>query len=242
MSDDLNGVRALVVGGSGGIGAAVSVMLASQGASLLVHGGHDRARLDATLARCREVGCSAEGVIAPIAQAEDAEPVVEAAGDVDILVVAYGPWLELPVDETPVAEWRALTEANLILPAYLLSRLLPGMRSRQYGRVVLFGGPRSDRAEGFQRIGAYAAVKAGLASLVRSVATQYAPDNVRCNMIAPGYVETEYLTDEQIERIRLARPTRRLVQPRQIAALCRALLDDSLDPVNGAIIPVDYGE
>ena len=235
-------MRALVVGGSGGIGAAVSVMLASEGVSLLIHGGHNQARLDATLARCREVGCNANGVLLPIAQAEDAESLVKTVREVDILVVAYGPWLELPVDQTPVEEWRFLTEANLILPAYLLGRFLPGMRSRRYGRVVLFGGPRSDRAGGFQRIGAYAAVKAGLASLVRSVATQYAQDNVRCNMIAPGYVETEYLTDEQVERIRVARPTRRLVQPRQIAALCRALLDDSLDPVNGAIIPVDYGE
>ena len=242
MSEFLNGRRALVVGGSGGVGAEVSVMLATAGASVVIHGGHRRSRLDEVVAGCRDLGSEAEGVLAPIATADDARPVADAAGEVDILVVAFGPWLDSPVGETTTAEWRFLTEANLVLPAYLLGRFLPGMRSRRYGRLVLFGGPRSDRAGGFWRIGAYAAVKAGLASLVRSVAMQYARDNVRCNMIAPGYVETEYLTEDEIERIRQARPTRRLVQPKQIAALCRALLDDSLDPVNGAIIPVDYGE
>ena len=242
MNRFLNGRHALVIRGSGGVGAAVSRMLANVGASVLVHGGRDRARLDRTVDECRANGAKARGLLVPIDRAEDAQPIIDAAGDPDILVIAFGPWLERPIDTTSIAEWRMLTETNLLLPAFLLSALLPGMRLRRYGRVILFGGPRSDRILGFRRIGAYAAAKAALASLARSVATQYAGEGIRCNMIAPGYVETEYLTLEQTSRIRERRPTGRLVQPDQIAALCRALLDDSLDAVNGAIIPVDYGE
>jgi NAD(P)-dependent dehydrogenase (short-subunit alcohol dehydrogenase family) len=242
MQRFLAGHRALILGGSGGIGAAVSVAISQAGASVTVHGGHDQTRLAATVQRCREAGGEAESVLAEFRVAEQVLAVLNNAGPIDILVVSLGPYLDAPLEDTSLDQWRTLTELNLLLPAYAIAAVVPGMVERHYGRIILFGGPRSDRIGAFRRIAAYASTKAALASLTRSVATQYAASNIRCNMIAPGYVATEYVSQEELERLRQQRPTGQLVDSQQIAALCIHLLRSESDSINGAIIPVDYGE
>lgn len=233
--------RALVIGGSGGIGRAVTTVLASLGANLTIHGGHDSERLKSAAVTARSKGVDVSTVLRCFDRVEDAEPVIEAAGRVDILVVSFGPYLEAPVSRMTEQSWHQVIALNLTLPGVLISRVLPAMIGQSWGRILVFGGPRSDRMTGYRQIAGYAAAKAGLASLVRSVALQHGRDGIRCNMICPGYVDTEYYSEELRGRIRNRSPAGRMVSVDEIAALARTLFLPESDPINGALIPVDFG-
>lgn len=241
MEKFLEGRRALVVGGSGGIGAAVSVTLAQRGAQLLIHGGHNLERLEAVAAQARSYAEPVAVHLQEIVNPSDASALLGFAGDVDVLVVSFGPYLEGLVGETAAEQWERMIGLNLTLPALLVSGVLPGMVERGFGRIILFGGPRTDKNEGYQRIAAYGAAKHGLASVARSVARQYASCNIRCNMICPGYVDTEYYTAEQKAKIAARRPQGRLISVDEIATLAVWLLHPESEAINGAIIPVDFG-
>lgn len=241
MVDDLKDRRALVVGGSGGVGAAVSAALADRAAAIVIHGGHIGEKLERAAASARARGARVETVLREITSPSDAGTLVEAAGETDILVVSFGPYMSAPIHRTSDAQWEEMVGLNLTLPAILVSRLLPGMISRGYGRILLFGGPRSDRSGGYRDIAAYAAAKHGLASLTRSVALQYGSSGVRCNMICPGYVDTEYQDEARKARIADRLPSGRLVSVEELAGLALHLISAASDAVNGAIIPVDFG-
>ena len=263
MERFLTGRRALVIGGSGGIGAEVSVALARAGADLVIHGGTSVERLDRTAGRARDAGGpDARDTDAATPESTRARPGVETillafdpcrldeqcgellsrAGRVDIFVCSFGPYVESPIHDMTADGWRRMIDLNLTLPALVIGRLLPGMRERRFGRIVLFGGPRSDRIEGYRSIGAYAAAKTGLASLTRSVARQSAGYGITCNMIAPGYVETEYYDEQRARAIAAARPTGRMVKPEEIGYHVLHLLSRRSDSVTGAVFPVDFGE
>lgn len=233
--------RALVIGGSGGIGRAVTTVLASLGADLTIHGGHDPKRLKSAARAARAESVEVSTVLRQLDRVEDVEPVIEAAGRVDILVVSFGPFLEAPVSRMTGESWHRMIALNLTLPGVLISRVLPAMIGQSWGRILVFGGPRSDRMVGYRQIAGYAAAKAGLASLVRSVALQHGRDGIRCNMICPGYVDTEYYSEELRGRIRNMSPAGRMVSVDEIAALARTLFLSESDPINGALIPVDFG-
>jgi 3-oxoacyl-[acyl-carrier protein] reductase len=241
MNMNLAGRRALVVGGSGGIGAEISVALAGAGAHVTIHGGHDPARLASTAGRASDAGTEIETVLLEITSSENADDLLARAGQVDILVVSFGPWLEAPIHETGPEEWDRMIGMNLAIPARLISATLPGMRERGYGRILVFGAPRGDRLAGYDKIAAYAAAKQGLASLVRSTARQYAHENITCNMICPGYVRTEYYDVEQAARIAARLPGGRMIDPADVASLALELVAPESGLVNGAIIAVDAG-
>lgn len=241
MEPNFDGRRAFVVGGSGGIGAEVTLSLARSGASVCIHGGHDGARIAAVAARAAQSGGPHETLLLELSGPADVPALLRAAGDPDILVVAFGPFLESPVGETSTEQWRRMIDCNLTLPAGLISAVVPGMVARGYGRIVVFGAPRSDRLEGYRDIAAYGAAKHGLASLVRSVAKQYAGHNIRCNMICPGYVDTEYYSPAARAELLARHPVGRMVSTAEIAGLVIQLLSSASDAVNGAIIPVDFG-
>lgn len=241
MEKFLAGRRALVVGGSGGIGAAVSVALAQRGAQLLIHGGHSLAKLENVAARARGYTEQVATHLQKIVDPDDAETLLAFGGQVDVLVVSFGPYLEGSIAEMTAERWSRMIGLNLTLPALLITGVLPAMIERGFGRIILFGGPRTDRCEAYQRIAAYGAAKHGLASIARSVARQYASSNIRCNMICPGYVDTEYYTDEQKATIAARQPQGRLISVDEIATLAIRLLHPDVDAINGAIIPVDFG-
>jgi len=241
MEKFLAGRRAFVVGGSGGIGAAVSVALAQRGAQLFIHGGHSLDRLEAVAVRARSHVEPVATHLREIVEPSDARTLLDFAGDVDVLIVSFGPYLEGLVGETSAEQWERMIGLNLTLPALLVSGVLPGMVDRGFGRIILFGGPRTDRSEGYRQIAAYGAAKHGLASIARSTARQYASRNIRCNMICPGYVDTEYYSDERKAEIASGQPQGRLISVDEIASFAVRLLDPVSESINGAIIPVDFG-
>ena len=237
----LRGRRALVVGGSGGIGRAVSYMLAAQGASVVVPGGHDGERLDQVVRYIKNHGGVARKLLKRIDRAADFLPSLEDIGDIDILVVSFGPVFYGSIEQTDPVEWARLTELNLVLPGILVSRFLPPMQRRRWGRIVLFGGPRSAPQGGFREIPAYSAAKAGVESLCRSAARSTGNANISINVVSPGYVDTEYLDDATREELRRRAPRKTLIPPERVARIVRNLVCAEEPDVHGAVIPVDQG-
>lgn len=237
----LRGRRALVVGGSGGIGRAVSYSLAHQGAAVVVHGGTNAPRLEQVVQYINSHGGAARQLLHRIDVATDILPALETIGDIDILVVSFGPVLYAPLERTTAEDWMRITDLNLTLPALLLQRFLPEMRRRRWGRVVLFGGPRRVEHQGFREVPAYGAAKAGVVSLCRSVAATVGDVNISVNVVAPGYVDTEYLTDAERQRARSRAPRGALIPPERVARVVRDLVCAEEPDIHGAVIPVDQG-
>jgi NAD(P)-dependent dehydrogenase (short-subunit alcohol dehydrogenase family) len=233
--------RALIVGGSGGIGAAVSKKLAEQDLQLVIHGGRDRAKLQALGNSLRDRGCPVTEVQQVIESADDGQVILSRAGEIDILVVAFGPYEEQPVTSASVEAVRRMVELNYTLAAGMIASTLPRMIDRGYGRILVFGTTFGDRIEGYRQSPTYAAAKTALASFVRSAARSVTTGQIRCNMVCPGYVVTEYHSADTADRYARRSARGDAQTPEQIAALAGWLVSDENTSVNGAVIPADDG-
>ncbi|MFP4329707.1 MAG: SDR family NAD(P)-dependent oxidoreductase [Spirochaetaceae bacterium] len=237
----LVGRRALVIGGSGGIGRQVSVQLAEAGANLVVHGGSNRERLTELLEAVRKKGVRAEGFLQSVRHSDELLDSVRRRMPFDIAVVAFGPYLQKSLAETTAADWRRMVDLNLILPGSLVSLLAPVMAANGWGRIVLFGGTRTEQIRGFRTIAAYSAAKTGVGSLVRSAAMEFGDRGVAINAVAPGYVQTEYLSAVEIRRLAMKSPDKTLIPPSSLAQFVLNLILQRSTIVNGAVIPADKG-
>lgn len=180
-------------------------------------------------------------VLRTVASAEDGLEVLSEAGTVDILVVAFGPYAVGRVAGAPLDEIRRMSELNYLVPAAMIASVLPSMLAGGYGRILVFGSTFGDRFLGFRESALYAAPKAALASFVRSVARTAGGTNVRCNMLCPGYVTTEYHGADDRRRYAERSPGNAPLEPEDLAGLAAWLVSEENRAVSGAIIPADNG-
>ncbi|MFP4374804.1 MAG: SDR family NAD(P)-dependent oxidoreductase [Spirochaetaceae bacterium] len=234
-------LRALVIGATGGIGREIARVLAEPGLEIVVHGHVYDERVDRLLDDIRSRGASAHAVIRTIECAEDIIEEIDALLPVDILVVSFGPMIRAPVVETDTEAWRRMAELNLVMPSAAVGRCLPAMKERNFGRILLFGGTRTDRIRGFETIAAYAAAKTGLGTVVKSVARQTRSYDICINALCPGYVDTEYYDDADRARAVRAAPGGRMIDPTEVAETAGVLLNRRNKSMTGAIVPIDGG-
>ncbi len=236
----LAGRRAFILGGTGGIGRHIARALGLRGARLDLHGREGR-KLDSALAEFRGAGIEAEGSAFSLDSLAGTGPLLDRAGAADILVAAWGPFLQKPLHETAPEEWEAAVAFNLALPGALVSAALPGMRSRRWGRILLLGGTRTDGIRGFRTNAAYAAAKTGLGVLAKSIALEYARDGIAALVLCPGFVRTEYLTPETLEGLAAKTPGGSLTDPGVFGDLAADLLCRDPPLWNGGILTADEG-
>jgi 3-oxoacyl-[acyl-carrier protein] reductase len=244
---DLRGTRALVTGGSRGIGAATARLLARCGADVAISYRARTADAERVAAEVRAVG------VRSIAQgAELSDPVAVDAllervggewGGVDIFVGNAGIW---PSDEVPVASmpderWRRTMAENVDGMFYTTRAALRGMG--EGGRVVLVASTAGQRGEALHAD--YAASKGAMISFVKSVAIEVAARGITVNSVAPGWVETEMcdvpFADGGAERIARAIPVGRIASPDDIAAPIVFLCTREARHITGEILNVNGG-
>jgi NAD(P)-dependent dehydrogenase (short-subunit alcohol dehydrogenase family) len=237
----LSGKRAVVIGGTGGIGRAVSLALAEAGAGLSITGGRSAERLDAMVRTLKGKGVASEGVLRRIDGPNDLGAAADVCVGADILVVAYGPFARKPVAESGAKDWIDAAVLNLALPGSCVSAALPGMADRRFGRIILFGGTGTDLPRPVLTNCAYAAAKTGLGVVVKTVAAEFADRNVAALLICPGFTETEYLSEADKTALRAKSPTETLVKPEEIARIVVDFAVQNPAVLNGIVLPADFG-
>ncbi|MCR5219038.1 SDR family NAD(P)-dependent oxidoreductase [Treponema sp.] len=110
----------------------------------------------------------------------------KALEETDILAVTFGPFIQKPLEETTAEDWTMLALNDLALPGALVSQVLPHMKKSGFGRIILFGGTRTDSIHPYKSTAAYSACKTAISVLVKSAAL-IAPEIITCSAILPGF-------------------------------------------------------
>jgi NAD(P)-dependent dehydrogenase (short-subunit alcohol dehydrogenase family) len=252
----LEGKRALITGASTGIGRAIAVRFASEGASVAVGGHANLDAADKTLHLVDSVGGRGLIVQGDVAEESDAARLVEEAvaglDGMDTLVLNAG--IDDLAGPTDVADydikmWDRIVGVNL-RGAFLVARF--GLRQLlENGGGAVLGIGSVGGLVAWPGASAYCAAKAGLHALVQTIAVENAEKGIRANCICPGVIEGTAMhegymaaasdPDALEEAARQLHPVRRLGRPEEIAALAVTLCSDETAFVTGALIPADGG-
>jgi 3-oxoacyl-[acyl-carrier protein] reductase len=240
---DLSGQTALVTGASGGIGGAIARALHAQGAEVAVAGTRTAA-LDALAA---ELGERAHPLPADLAEPDAADKLVrdaEAAmgGRLDILVNNAGITRDNLALRMKDEDWQAVIDLNLSAAFRLTRAVLRGMVRRRHGRIVcitsgvgVLGNPGQAN---------YAAAKAGMIGMAKSIAAEVAARGITVNCVAPGFIATamtDALNEDQTARATAAVPVGRFGNPDEIAAAVVYLASAEAAYVTGATLHINGG-
>jgi 3-oxoacyl-[acyl-carrier protein] reductase len=253
----LQGRRALVMGGTKGLGRSIADALAGEGAALVISG-RDQGRLDEAAAALRAAGAaSAVGIVADVATTAAVEALADAAvaamGGVDILVLNHGgppPCTASQITEAALQEW---FQHIVVSPIAITNRLLPAMRERGWGRIIVVGSTGMQHP--IPTLALSNTLRASIWGWLKTLSGEVAKDGVTMNVLAPGTIQTDRVTQTTTVRARqrnisfedaLAEaaaeiPAGRLGTPDDYGPMGAFLASEKGAYVTGSMIRVDGG-
>ena len=247
----LAGKNAVITGGGTGIGQAIALAFAREGAKVAV-AGRRKEKLDETLRLLQQAGCSALALECDVTSATDTQRLVKAAedafGKVNVLVNNAGALSVATVESIAEEDWDRVMATNVKGPFLMSRAALPAMRRAGGGSIINVGSVLGivairDRA-------AYCTSKGAVSMLTRAMALDQAHDNIRVNCLCPSIVESDMTRNlfAETEAGRLARESRlasiplgRFGKPADIAGLAVFLASEESSWMTGTVIPVDGG-
>lgn len=255
----LKGKTAIVTGSTSGIGLGIARSLAHVGVDVTLNGFGDASEIERLRSElATETGTRVTYSAADMTKPEQIEQMVrdceEQFGGVDILVNNAGIQLVSPVDEFPGDKWEQILSINLSSNFYTIKAALPGMKQRNWGRVINIASAHGLVASPFKS--AYVAAKHGVLGLTKTVALEVAETGITCNAICPGYVKTPLvegqirdqaiahdLTEEEVIRdvILASQPNKRFVEIAELGDLVCFLCSSSAASITGIALPMDGG-
>jgi 3-hydroxybutyrate dehydrogenase len=252
----LSGKRAVVTGGSKGIGRSVALLLAAAGAEVAITARH-RPDLAAVAAEISALGRPSLVLSCDVTDRHQIQQMtgqlLAEFGGVDILVNNAGNAQSHKFLNHPDALWDQMLAVNLT-SAYLISKaLLPAMVAQNWGRIINMASIAAKIGDRY--LAAYAAAKHGLLGLTRSLAMEFISYDITVNAICPGYVDTPLTAasvaniaqktgmsqDKAREILRNVSPQKRLIQPDEVAAVALLLAQPQSRGITGQAINVDGG-
>jgi acetoacetyl-CoA reductase len=214
-------MRALVTGAARGIGAAIAERLRAGGLEVV------------TLDRDAPADIQLDLAADPLPELPDVDVCVSNAAITDTIA---------PAHRMTGEQWRRDIEVNLTAAFRVVQACLPGMRERGFGRIVVISSGAA--TAGLPGQVAYAASKAGLLGMVKTIAAENAAKGITANAVLPGLVATEKvraMPSEVLERVTAALPSRRMAEPTEVAALVAYLASEEAGYVTGQAIGIDGG-
>ena len=260
MDRTLEGRTALITGSTSGIGLGMALIMAEAGAKVMLNGFGKPEEIAAARAK---VGAAMGGGDAPYSAADMSKPeevramvadAEKALGAVDILVNNAGIQHVSPVEDFPEGKWDAILAINLSSNFHAIKAALPGMRARNWGRIINVASAHGLVASPFKV--AYVAAKHGVVGMTKVVAIEVAKTPITCNAICPGFVRTplaeaqvgplaakhgvsedKALTDYLLEK----QPSKRWIEVEEVARMALWLCGPGSGGVNGAALSIDGG-
>jgi NAD(P)-dependent dehydrogenase (short-subunit alcohol dehydrogenase family) len=246
---NLNDKVAIITGSTRGIGKAIALRFAKDGARVVINGVANTEKGMAVATEINKAGAEALVVMADVSKRGQAEQLIDdtvkAFGKIDILVSNAGIVIDKPFVESLDEDWERSININLRGFFNVARAALPHMIERQYGRIIATGSCITDIADfGGNKYSICTASKGGIVMMMRPMAAEMAAHGITVNAVAPGYIATEMLDEIDAEGLDEALkiiPMRRYGKPEEIAAAMSFLASDEAAYITGQILRVNGG-
>ena len=237
---------ALITGGTRGIGKGIALGLAREGARIAIVYRANKAAAQAALRQLQAVGADCVAVETDITESARADQLVKTVADrygrLDVLVNNVGEFRWGTLADSFVEEWTGIFESNVTTVFHMCHAALPAMRKGRWGRIINLGAVGAERAFGQAKISAYAAAKAAVVAMSRSLALEEAKNGITVNVVNPSSIDEKDLTLEEARKLKDARyPIGRPPTVDDVAAAVSFFASEEAEYVTGQVVNVSGG-
>jgi 3-oxoacyl-[acyl-carrier protein] reductase len=237
---------AVVTGGTRGIGRGIALGLAREGARIALVYRANKAAAQMALRQLQTAGADCLAVETNIADPARAEQMIktvaERYGRIDVLVNNVGDFRWGTLAESSVEEWTSIFDSNVMTVFYTCRAALPLMRKGRWGRIINLGAVGAERAFGQAKISAYAAAKAAVVAMSRSLALEEAKNGITVNVVNPSSIDEKDLTLEEARKLKDARyPIGRPPTVDDVASAVSFFASEEAEYVTGQVVNVSGG-